>query len=91
MIPPDSRDIIAAHVIDTLPKDDVKRKQLLVAIGNIIGPEHPSVRTVKGLLSAMEAVDKFQLMLSQEFHAAIAYPTEPAFTPDYDGRKGKRS
>lgn len=64
----DALTIITTHVLDTLPDSVQKRKELLTAIGDVIGPRHRSGQTVRGLLAAMASVEELQFTLIKEFH-----------------------
>jgi hypothetical protein len=72
----DSVTTIVLHCAATLPESAPARKELLVALGNIVSIKHPAFDLIRGHLSMLEIEERLQKEL----------PLQPLQPPTHDGQ-----
>lgn len=76
----DTLSTLANHVANTLPDSISARKEVLIALANVITSSHPAFKFVSAQLAAIETVERLQRELPLQFK-----PKTPAQTGDGDG------
>lgn len=59
--------ILSAHVVETLPDSQTRKKQLLFALRALMREDHPAHATVESILAAIKLIEDLQPLLSEEF------------------------
>lgn len=74
----DSVTTIVLHCTATLPDSTPARKELLVALGNIVSPKHPAFDLVASHLRVIET--------SQRLQKELPLKSEKKPNPEHDGQ-----
>jgi hypothetical protein len=64
---PAALNLIVGHTITTLPDSFAQRKELLIAVLDVIAPDHPQRIAVGEMLHWLVAHEQYQLTLGADF------------------------
>lgn len=67
----DSLSTIAAHVASTLPDSITARKEILVALANILTTKHRAFSAVQAQLATIQTLEQLQKELPLQFSSSV--------------------